>query len=71
LADFLLESIRKQILLAYINEVQNWQFYEISDCELFETVKALLQASRAFFERCHQHMRQVLSIIGAHSAGLT
>jgi transposase len=47
-----------------------WRHFrrEVTHCELFETVEALLQASHAFFERCNQHLSQVLSIIGSHAA---
>ena len=47
-----------------------WRHFrrEMTHCELFETVEALLQASRAFFERCNLHLQQVLSIIGSHAA---
>ncbi len=50
-----------------------WRHFrrEVTHCELFETVEALLQASQAFFERCNQHWAQVLSIIGSHAAGLS
>ena len=50
-----------------------WRHFrrEVTHCELFETVEALLQASRAFFERCNQHLLQVLSIIGSHAAELS
>jgi putative transposase len=50
-----------------------WRHFrrEVTHCELFETVEALLQASRAFFERCNQHLSQVLSIIGSHAAELS
>jgi putative transposase len=47
-----------------------WRHFrrEVTHCELFETVEALRQASHAFFERCNQHLSQVLSIIGSHAA---
>lgn len=50
-----------------------WRHFrrEVTHCELFETVEALLQASRAFFEYFNQHLAQVLSIIGSHAAGLS
>jgi putative transposase len=50
-----------------------WRHFrrEVTHCELFATVEALLHASRAFFERCNQHLLQVLSIIGSHAAGLS
>jgi transposase len=50
-----------------------WRHFrrEVTHCGLFETVDALLQASRAFFERCNRHLSQVCSIIGALAAGLS
>ena len=45
-----------------------WRHFrrEVTHCELFETVPALLQATRDFFDRYNQLPQQVLSIIGAH-----
>jgi putative transposase len=50
-----------------------WRHFrrEVTHCELFETVEALLQASCAFFERYNQRLAQVLSIIGSHAVGLS
>ena len=47
-----------------------WRHFrrEITHCELFETVKLLLQASKDFFDRYNQTPGQVLSIIGANPA---
>jgi putative transposase len=44
-----------------------WRHFrrEVTHCELFETVQALLDASRDFFDRYNQLPEQVLSIIGA------
>ena len=39
---------------------------EVTHCELFETVKALLAASRDFFDRCNQCYNKVLPIIHTH-----
>ena len=41
---------------------------EVSHCELFETVKVLIEASYAFFRRYNQTPEKVLSIIGAYSS---
>jgi putative transposase len=43
-----------------------WRHFrrEVTHCELFETVKLLLQASNDFFDRFNQTPEQVLSIIG-------
>jgi len=45
-----------------------WRHFrrEVTHCELFESVKALLTAARDFFDRYNQMPKQVLSIIGAH-----
>lgn len=39
---------------------------EVTHCELFESVKALLLAAQAFFDRYNQQPNDVLSIIGSH-----
>ena len=47
-----------------------WRHFrrEVTHCELFETVKALLTAAQDFFDRYNQTPEQVLSIIGANPA---
>jgi transposase len=40
---------------------------EVTHCELFATVTALLAATRAFFDRHNQQPNVVLSIIGSHA----
>jgi len=47
-----------------------WRHFrrEVTHCELFETVKLLLQASKDFFDRFNHSPEQVLSIIGANPA---
>jgi putative transposase len=44
-----------------------WRHFrrEVTHCELFETVKALLKAAQDFFHRYNQTPEQTLSIIGA------
>ncbi len=46
-----------------------WRHYrrEVTHCELFETIKALLAATQDFFDRCNQGYYDVLSIIGSHA----
>lgn len=46
-----------------------WRHFrrEVTHCELFETVKALLVATRDFFTRYNQTPEKVLSIIGSRS----
>lgn len=39
---------------------------EVTHCELFENVSALLQAATDFFSRYNEQPQRVLSIIGAH-----
>jgi transposase len=41
---------------------------EVTHCELFDSLDALLKAAHAFFDRYNQGPHQVLSIIGAHAA---
>ena len=45
-----------------------WRHFrrEVTHCELFETVKVLIEASYDFFRRFNQSPEKVLSIIGAH-----
>jgi putative transposase len=47
-----------------------WRHFrrEVTHCELFDTVEALLAATRAFFERYNRHPDGVRSIIGASAA---
>ena len=47
-----------------------WRHFrrEVTHCELFETVKVLIEASYDFFRRYNQTPDKVLSIIGAHSS---
>ena len=47
-----------------------WRHFrrEVTHCELFETVHALLKAAQDFFDRYNQTPAQVLSIIGATPA---
>lgn len=46
-----------------------WRHYrrQVTHCELFETVKALLAATQDFFDRCNQGYYDVLSIIGSNA----
>jgi len=53
----------------WLNPIERlWQQFrrEVTHCELFETVKALLSASRNFFDCCNQSPDKVLSIIRVH-----
>jgi hypothetical protein len=47
-----------------------WRHFqrEVTHCELFETVKVLIETSCAFFRRYNQTPEKVLSIIGAYSS---
>jgi transposase len=47
-----------------------WRHFrrEVTHCELFPSLAALLQAAQAFFDRHNQGPHHVLSIIGAHAA---
>ncbi len=44
-----------------------WRYFrrEVTHCELFENIKALIAASYAFFEQCNHQPEKVLSAIGA------
>jgi hypothetical protein len=46
-----------------------WHYFrrEVTHCELFATVKALLAAAREFFARYNQAPQRLLSIIGSHA----
>jgi transposase len=41
---------------------------EVTHCELFPSLDALLKAAHAFFDRYNQCSERILSIIGAHAA---
>lgn len=47
-----------------------WRHFrrEVTHCELFETVKVLIEAAYAFFRHYNQTPDKVLSIIGAYSS---
>lgn len=47
-----------------------WRHFrrEVTHCELFETMQALLMAAREFFDRSNQCPRTILSVIGSHAA---
>lgn len=47
-----------------------WRHYrrEVTHCELFESIDALLAATHAFFDRMNRTPARTLSIIGAHPA---
>jgi transposase len=50
-----------------------WRHFrrEVTHCELFPTVKALIAATYAFFERYNRRPRDVLSIIGSDPTEIT
>jgi putative transposase len=47
-----------------------WRQYrrEVTHCELFESIDALLEATREFFDRMNRAPERIRSIIGAHPA---
>jgi transposase len=47
-----------------------WRHYrrEVTHCELFESIDALLAATRQFFDRMNRTPQRTRSIIGAHPA---
>lgn len=44
-----------------------WRHFrrEVTHCELFESIRALIKTTYEFFNRCNQHPVKVLSVIGA------
>ena len=44
-----------------------WRYFrrEVTHCELFVSIKALINAANEFFDRCNQQPNLVLSVIGA------
>jgi transposase len=55
----------------WLNPVERlWRQFrrEVTHCELFDSLDALLKAAHAFFDRYNQGPHHVLSIIGAHAA---
>lgn len=50
-----------------------WRHFrrEVTHCDLFETLEALLQAAQDFFDRYNRCPHQVLSIIGTHASVLS
>ncbi len=48
-----------------------WRHFrrEVTHCELFVSVQALLDATREFFDRYNRTPEKILSVIGAHPAG--
>lgn len=50
-----------------------WRHFrrEVTHCELFASVKELLEATRNFFDRYNNMKEKILTIIGAHPAELT
>jgi len=45
-----------------------WRYFrrEVTHCEIFENIKALISATYDFFERCNHQPNYVLSVIGAY-----
>ena len=55
----------------WLNPIERlWRHFrrEVTHCELFQTVKLLLQAAQRFFDRYNHCPSAVLSVIGAHPA---
>jgi len=76
--EMVLRAAAGRLILLYLPTYSPWlnpiemlwrQFRrEVTHCELFETVKALLQASQQFFDRCNRMPQRTLAIIGAYPA---
>jgi len=49
-----------------------WRHFrrEVTHCELYQTIEALLRAAQGFFDRFNRMPHQVLSIIGSTAAGI-
>jgi transposase len=49
-----------------------WRHFrrEVTHCEIFESMQALLSAAQEFFNRHNQCPRTILSVIGSHAAEL-
>ena len=47
-----------------------WRYFrkEVTHCELFENMKALIAETLAFFKRCNDTPGRVLSVIGSNAA---
>jgi len=55
----------------WLNPIEmRWRHFrrEVTHCELFPTVTALLAATAAFFDRSNRSPQRMLSIIGSHPA---
>ena len=50
-----------------------WRHFrrEVTHCELFKTMPALLTAARECFDRFNQRPQQILSVIGSNAAKAT
>ncbi|NJL54881.1 IS630 family transposase [bacterium] len=54
----------------WLNPIERlWRHFrrEVTHCELFDSVKALLAAAQAFFDRYNHKPDEVLSIIGSNA----
>ena len=52
----------------WLNSIEMlWRHFrrEVTHCELFESIKALIAATETFFEICNRNPERVLSVIGA------
>lgn len=49
-----------------------WRYFrkEVTHCELFETMKALIAETLAFFQRCNATPVRILSVIGSNAVRL-
>ena len=47
-----------------------WRYFrrEVTHCELFESIDAVLEATREFFDRYNRAPQRTRAIIGAHPA---
>lgn len=50
-----------------------WRHFRrvVTHCELFDSVKAMVEATEGFFRNCNNDPEKVLSVIGAHPTGFS
>jgi transposase len=78
--DAVVQAAAGRLILLYLPTYRPWlnpiemlwrHFHrEVTHCELFETMQALLAVSQDFFDRFNSSSQTVLSIIGSHAAKL-
>ena len=65
------DAIEELAILSWLNPSEMlWRDFRrnVTHCELFESLKALVAATLDYFRRCNAQPTRVLSIIGSHAA---